>query len=546
MIRRLLSVALPLAFWGSLGAPALADRVITTDGRVVTPIKARKIDEGYRLEFEHGEILVTRPGLIQAIEIEGDMSDYEPRNEDEREKLERGYVRFEGKWMSKPAYEAELERRYEAAKERLEMLKEHGDWRNAWEQETKHFIVRTNTSPELLEYYAELLEAFYDLMDDEIGIRPTPRYRKKKMTVKIYKSRKEFHEESSGWGLSPGVAGFFSWSDESLNFYHDYAEPTVSDWVGLHECTHLLTFLIDQQYVPQIWLNEAVADYFGSSEITRDRRGRIEIEPGKLQLDRALTVQQAIEDDSYVRLEDLFELTRDEFHAFEYAHAWSFVYFLTNDDDGKYRKRFFKAFKKIYTLAKGIESETVVYGPTGRGEKVPPTEIRRVLLKELRVDDVAELEERWKEFMLAIELDGPAARVKRGIRAVRKLEFDDALSDLQAAVDEGVEDPRAYWALARALYWSGQGRSEAQGRLEQAIELDPLNARYRYELSTMLAMGAGGSITISGAGIELEPDDLDGLDDETRVAAASAAGLAMELDPENDRYREWFEQLNDE
>jgi len=90
------------------------------------------------------------------------------------------------------------------------------------------------------------------------------------------------------------VLGFFSPMAKSLNLYHDYAEPARTEWVALHECTHLLTFLIDPQYLPQIWLNEAVADYFGSSKVYRDKKGKLRIEPGQLQMDRTLTVQQAL------------------------------------------------------------------------------------------------------------------------------------------------------------------------------------------------------------------------------------------------------------
>src|SRR5204863_6348785 len=129
-----------------------------------------------------------------------------------------------------------------------------------WTKETTHFAIRTNTSPELLDYYANLLETYYSLMDDRFGINPTPTMRRTKLGVNIYKSRKEFtkitHEPA-------GVAGFFSPSDKTLNFYHDYEEPDVSNWVSLHECTHLLTFLIDPEYLPQFWVNEGVADFFG-------------------------------------------------------------------------------------------------------------------------------------------------------------------------------------------------------------------------------------------------------------------------------------------
>ncbi|MEM7516265.1 MAG: hypothetical protein AAF368_04990 [Planctomycetota bacterium] len=144
---RKLGLALALSFpaFLALSPEAPADRVITKDGRMIKPKKARKEGDHFRLIFEHGEILVTDPDLVQSVEIEGDMSDYEPANEDERKKLEQGYVRYRGKWMSKRVYESELRKEYEASKERLEEMAAHSDWSNAWEKETKHFLFRSNT-----------------------------------------------------------------------------------------------------------------------------------------------------------------------------------------------------------------------------------------------------------------------------------------------------------------------------------------------------------------------------------------------------------------
>src|SRR6187431_1973478 len=81
-----------------LGGDARADRVVTTDGRILAPKKARAEGAGYRLEFENGTILLTDKSLVASAEIEGDMSDYVPANDDEREKLAQGYVKYRGKW----------------------------------------------------------------------------------------------------------------------------------------------------------------------------------------------------------------------------------------------------------------------------------------------------------------------------------------------------------------------------------------------------------------------------------------------------------------
>lgn len=514
----------------TLAAPAHADRVLTEDGRILKPLKAREEGSGYRLTFEVGEIVTKTKRGIASVEIEGDMSDYVPKNEDEAKKLADGYIRYEGKWWSKPGYETQLKKEFEASRERTEELAKHSDWNNAWTKETRHFVFKTNTSPELLEYYSDLLEAYYGLMDKRVGIKPKGEYRKIKMTVNIYKSREEFHKLNAA-GVGGGVAGYFWPHDNTLNFYHDYEEPSTSDWVGLHECTHLLTFLIDQEYQAQIWLNEGVADYFGSADLkvekTRTGGYDIEIVPGKLQTDRVLTVQQAIKDGKDIKLVDLFFISRRDFQSFQYAHAWSFVYFLNNYDKGKYQKDFTKFFKALYTLEKGVEYERVAAaGKSGTGKSVSPENIRDLLLEKIKVDDLARLETEWKEFIAAVPVDAPEARLKRGLRAVYQWNFEEALPDLNAAIEAGIQDPRAFWGRGRARLWSGNP-SESIADFEKAVEIDPLNASFRYALSEGLAMKSGFSRN----------------DEESNPDALLQAGLALALDPENERYREWYEEL---
>lgn len=537
-----------------LAAPAPADRVITDDGRVIQPRKARPKDGGYLLEFEMGEVFVADPARLKAVEIEGDMSEYEPQSEDEQQKLAQGFVRYQGKWLSKPAYEDQLRKEFEQSKARADELAEHADFHNAWEQETRHFVVRTNSSPELLEYYGELFEAYYSLMDDRFKINPSPSLRRTKREVNIWKSRAEFYKANGRkYGFGPGVAGFFSPVEGTLNFYHDYQEPAISNWVGLHECTHLLTYLIDPQYIPQIWLNEALADLFGSSKIERDAKGKLRIVPGLLQTDRVLTVQQAIADQKDIALSDLFLIEREDFTAFEYAHAWSFVYFL-NESSPDYRKAFDRFFKDIYTLKKGIATVTEPhFDKSGTGKKVPPQEIRRVVLEALGDKDVNELDREWKQFIAGIPVEGPAARFKRGWMAIiqgsvfdedeskMKSKLAAAKADLDAAIEAGLPDARAWWARSQVLQLQGQ-EDAARKDLQSAIERDPLNAGYRFELGSMMV---GGAIVLSGMGIDIDIEDSDRKGYEEVPEAQEHLGLAMELAPDNPVYRRTYEQYMD-
>lgn len=539
----------------ALISTASADRVVTKDGRIVNPKKARADGGGYKLVFENGEIVLPDKTLVREVEIEGDMSEYVPQNEDEKKKLADGYVKYKGKWLSQPAYKDELRREFEAGKKRTEEIRAHSTWGTGWTKTTQHFVFETNTSPELLDYYAELLEAYYDLQDQRIGIKPTPSLSRTKMKVNIYKSSDDFHENCAAEDVrnSPSVLGYFWSYDKTLNFYHEYQEPSLSTWVALHECTHLLTYLIDPQYSAQIWVNEAVADYYGSSKVYRGKNNKIVIEPGQVQTDRVLTVQEALRrekeagpntgdgkkkgDDEYrpfTKLEELFMLKRNEFDGFQYAHAWSFVYFLMNGADGKYQKGFNKFFKGLYTLEKGVESKPT---PDGSGKMVEPKFIRDYLLKKLAVKDTAALEAEWKAFVAAIPIEGPEARLKRGLYNVRMWEFEDALPDLDAAIEGGVKDPRAWSYRARARMFLGRA-DDAIGDQKKAIEMDPLDASYRYALSRMLAQ--------KDLFKRIKPGEVIRFDDDTPVKndeAKAVAGLACELDPDNERFREWFERF---
>ena len=110
-MKNLTTLALTAALLAS-SSPALADRVITDDGRIITPKKVREEGDGYRLTFEDGEILLLTKEGVKSVEIEGDMSDYVPKNDNERKKLEDGYVRYRGKWYSKSAYETKLKKEH--------------------------------------------------------------------------------------------------------------------------------------------------------------------------------------------------------------------------------------------------------------------------------------------------------------------------------------------------------------------------------------------------------------------------------------------------
>jgi len=515
--------------------PARADRLITKDGRILELKKARALPNGdYQLVFASGEITCPKE-FVASVEIEGDMSDYVPANEEEKKKLADGFVRFRGKWLSKAAYQSELSKQAELTKARTAEFAAHSRFNDGWEKETKHFLFKTDTSPELLEHYAEMLESYYDLMDQRVGIKPSPTLRRTKMKVNIYKSREEFLQFTK---KEEDVLGFFSFLDEELQFFHNYEDPGQSQWTALHEGTHLLTYLIEPQAWPQIWANEGVADYFGSAKVVKDKKGKLVITPGELQVDRVLTVQQAIQEQKFVPLDRLFHIEGEAYRGFEYCHSWSFVYFLNNS---KYEPAFRKFFKDFYGVAKGVKFELEEGFPNQQGAAkiIPPDEVQRLLLDKLGVKDLAKLQQEWLDFVAAIPIDGPEARFKRGLEGLYGVDDEQglqrSLEDLEAAIGGGVKDPRAYWARG-LLQLMSKGEAEPTiADFRRAVELAPLEASYRANLAQMLS---GMSLLLPGdESGTAEKEELDGSEDEL-VEAELHFGLACELAPDNEMLRE--------
>ena len=70
-----------------------------------------------------------------------------------------------------------------------------------------------------------------------------------------------------------------------------------------------------------------------------------------------------------------------------------------------------------------------------------------------------------------------------------------------------------------------------------AVEKDPLNAVFRYDLSNILCGRAMIGVT---KGMKIEEADAAKIKNDE---AKHQAGLAMELDPDNERFHEWFDRF---
>src|SRR4030095_11989769 len=266
-----------LALLWLFASVAHADLIITKNGRVLEGKVTEKDANTYHVKLKTVEFDLSKE-LVKDVVIEGDMSSYQPKNDKEKEALAKGFVLFKGQWVTKDQYQKELEKENSRRKKEMDEQAKHLQFADSWKFETPHFKIQGNCPKEILDDLASILEEYYNLINTKSGMKASPSLARKKMSVMVFRDREDYFKA----GASPGgSAGWFSQYGESLNFYYDFEDPSFTKHVMLHEGTHLLTYLATSKFEPPSWINEGMAEYFGSSRVTGDR-GKRKMEPGQM------------------------------------------------------------------------------------------------------------------------------------------------------------------------------------------------------------------------------------------------------------------------
>ncbi len=127
--------------------PAGADTLLLTDGRTVDCPKAEKQADGsWKITFQNGEIVV--PGNQVKDAFLTGAQGYEPKNDEEREKVAKGLVPYDGKWMPVSERDGKLAKKAAETKKRIEEAKAHREWRNRYKAKTANFEFEYTIPPQ--------------------------------------------------------------------------------------------------------------------------------------------------------------------------------------------------------------------------------------------------------------------------------------------------------------------------------------------------------------------------------------------------------------
>jgi len=465
------------------------DILITPHGSYIEGVVQEKHD-GFQIELG-GESIEVPASLVRDVEY-GTPPPFEPKTEKDKERVANGYTRFQDRWMLKSSCVIEIKKARERLREKIDELKKHSDPSNPWVRRTSLFTVETTTSEELLDRYCNVLDELIDTFEEQLKVNVSREASKRKPTVRVFKDYREYLRFSR----MPGTGGYFSFSDNTLNLYHNFEDPGFTEWVLLHEGTHLLNFLYNTSFAGRPhWIEEGTAEYFGSCKISTDRWGKLVLEPGQILGNRLVLVAERIQTGKVNKLRKA--LATDSYQYEDYAYWWSFTHFMITHP--RYKDRFLKFYKKLYSL-RGFEK--IMVGADFY--RVTPEESVAKFEKNLGISDWDALQKEWEEFILINmkQVDGygwmvlgrdlynESFRVKEKDKDKKKQKQDElqerALDALVKAIDEMGYNKAASFYYRSMVYKEHKEFTKALLDIEKAIELNPLNEKFYQRRASLL------------------------------------------------------------
>ena len=505
---RWMLAALVLGASSHYAGVARADDLALKDGRFINDRKIERTEGAYKVHFQHGEIVVKADLVVDYFQID-DAGTFAPSTPEEKEKVDKGLLPWNGQWMTKDRRERLREKERVARAMHFEQQQKRRKWRDRATVKTKNFTFEHTLPDDLFEGFKDLFETYFEVFRKEWKIHPSKEFGK--VTINIYHDQ-EYYEQVSG--APRGVVGYYVPAQRDLHFFYDRDRHDFTVDVMFHEGNHMLTHMINEKVWYPAWLGEGMAEYYGASDWDPATKT---MTVGGIQSARLCVLWSQVEETKkWQELKALIETPRVS--AIQYAWAWSFCHFLLNTP--KYEK----AFKKFFVaIGKDKKMRRVAYGPF---VTVPPEEQIDWLMKALKVKHLEEVQAEWHEYIKTklaldkVKLDWAGAGWIMSLYGERQ----KAKEFFEKAVKESAQSGYVYYSYAKLLYDDGK-TEEASEYAYKATDVDPLHAR------AWLLKGL----------CHVRKDKLD--------EGKRLIELAMEIDPDDERIwleKAWLEEREQE
>lgn len=465
---------------------AQEDILLLKDGRMFDGLNMERTENGIVVHYAAGDVEVP-PELIEEALLMGEAPQpYEPKNAEERAKVEEGLMPFEGKWVTVQARDRAIQKRVAERRASIAEIEEHAIWRNRYKVKTKYFNFEHTIPPFVFDRYSTLMEAYFGAFCKEWKVKPQKGYgldpKDTRLLVCFYNDRELFHQVS---GAGASTLGYFRFVKPlELDIFYDRLDPSSTEEVMFHEANHYLQKLINVEFSYPHWPGEALAEYYGASKWDPKKK---KLESGLILEGRLTEVKTDIAKGDWMSLDRM--LTERMYQ--HYTWGWTFVHFLMND------KRYEKKFRKFYVGLANDKKVKREHVGVDNLRTVDQAEVKDVLLRYLGIkgeEAFLKLEGEWHAYVrddlhvtsshgLEKAADN-ALRYDRPIRAKRLFE---------EAMEKGGESALAHHKFAELLTsgrLSSKQKAEnwvaAQGHWKTAIERSPMTGEYYFAFGEAL------------------------------------------------------------
>lgn len=480
-----------------MAAPAHADTLFFKDGRFYEVPKLVETETGFDVHYDHGTVKV-RKEIVKDWFIEQAGAEPVASNDADKEKIAKGLVPFEGKWLPANRRDAILAARNKKAQEQIAEYRKHQNWRDRYQIETKHFQFEFTVPLDVGQQYMDMFEVYYETFAKVWKIKQP---RGKKLKVCFYNNADDFHRIGN---VSRGVLGYFRFVDPiELNFFYERRDLRLTLDVLFHELNHYLYYLYtkDNIHLPQ-WVEEGMAEYYGASKWDPTTK---KMTVGELQEGRLVTLINEMDGGNIQDLRAL--MSEPAINATQYAWSWTLCHMLM--EDKKYRAKFIKFIDK---LARGRISRE----PNPRNtnyQMVPPNDAIATFQQMLGIKDLDAFEADWYEYIKQLDVQSARGYHRAAMFCIR---WDRPLRAglyFKKAIDEHYStNPDTYREYGSLLIAKDEPR-KAIPILETGINLDPLNADLWHQLGRAYREAGGDDNREKGKDFlilahEIDPQDL--------------------------------------
>jgi hypothetical protein len=445
----------------ALGADG-GDTLCLKDGRIIQSKEMHRTPHGVDIEYPHGTVHVPRELILDA--ALADDAHVPPSTDEEREQSAKGFVHFEGKWVSLQERDRLLAKRVEQHKKIVDEMKAHGEWRNRQILETKTFRFEYTLPQYVFEPYRNAMEAYFDEFAKMWRVAPPKA--EDRLPVCFYSDEASFHQIG---GAPKGVLGYFRYVRPwDLNIYYERRDPSLSEEVMFHEANHYLQQLINVRFAVPHFPGESLAEYYGATTWDPAKK---KLTIGAINDGRLCEIQTDIAGGNYM---DLVKLVTTPDMYEHYTWGWALVHFLMND--ARYTAKFQRFFFALPDT-KGVQRKNAANGMY----TIDQQDVWNVFARELGLKDpttMRKFEAEWRDYVdqklklvTRYGIEKAAFKAKETGRKLRATRL------FKEAIDKGSRNALVFHNLAEIYAEDGQ-RELAFETWKKAIEIDPLEGSF--------------------------------------------------------------------